>query len=167
MSKAICCLSIYAVITTILIIILSYIISADIACSLVTNVTGTDNKIKTSNNYEFLSFDNRKSKDGGEKWSSWEFHGIETFEFMVMGTFAIFMLTKGARKFYGKGGYLERRKETKLKRDATKFEKLKSKFEHIVKKDKTEAKGLATATTKGPARGGVRLMNDIFWTRHG
>ena len=147
MSKAVCCLGIYAVITTIIIIILSYIISADIACSLVTNVTGTDNK-----NYEFLFFDNRKSKDGGENCSSWEFHGIETFEFMVMGTFAIFMLIKGARKFCGKGGYLERRKETKLKRDAAKFEKLKSKFEHIVEKDKTEAKGLATATTKEPVK---------------
>ena len=56
-----------------------------------TIVTGTDNKTKTSNNYEFLSFDNRKSKDGGEKCSSWEFHGIETFEFMVMGIFAIFL----------------------------------------------------------------------------
>ena len=104
MSKVICCLSIYTVITTILIIILSYIISAKIACFLVTNVTGTDNKIKTSNNYEFFSFDKSKSKDGGEKCSSWEFHGIETFEYMVMGTFAIFMLIKGIRKFCGKGG---------------------------------------------------------------
>ena len=150
MSKAICCLSIYAVITTILIIILSYIISAEIACSLVTNVTGTDNKIKTSNNYEFLSFDNRRSKDGGEKCSSWEFHGIETFEFLVMGIFTIFMLVKGIRKFCGKGGYLEKRKETKLKR--VKFEKLRSKFENIVEKDKTEAKGPATATTKEPVK---------------
>ena len=152
MSKAVCCLGIYAVITTIIIAILSYIISADIACSLVTNVTGTDNKIKTSNNYEFLSFDNRRSKDGGEKCSSWEFHGIESFEFLVMGTFAIFMLIKGIRKFSGKGGYLEKRKETKLKRDAAKFEKLKSKFEHNVEKDKSEAKGLATSTTKEPAK---------------
>ena len=70
MSKAVCCLGIYAVITTIIIAILSWIISADIAYSLVTNVTGTDNKIKTSNNYEFLSFDNCKSKDGGEICSS-------------------------------------------------------------------------------------------------
>ena len=70
MLKAVCCLRIYAVITTIIIAILSWIISADIAYSLVTNVTGTDNKIKTSNNYEFLSFDNRKSKDGGEICSS-------------------------------------------------------------------------------------------------
>ena len=69
-----------------------------------------------------------------------------------MGTFAIFMLIKGIRKFCGKGGYLEKRKETKLKRDTAKFEKLKSKFEHIVEKDKTKAKGLATATTKEPAK---------------
>ena len=70
MSKAVCCLGIYAVITTIIIAILSWIISDEIACSQGTNVTGTDNKIKTSNNYEFLSFDNRKSKDGGEICSS-------------------------------------------------------------------------------------------------
>ena len=62
MSKAVCCLGIYAVITTIIIAILSWVISAEIACSLVTNVTGTDNKIKTSNNYEFLSIDNRKAR---------------------------------------------------------------------------------------------------------
>ena len=161
MSKAICCLSIYAVITTILIIILSYIISADIACSLVTNVTGTDNKIKTSNNYKFLSFKNRKSKDGGEKCSSWEFHGIETFEFMVMGIFAIFMMVKGAKKFCGKGGYLERRKETKLKRDAAKFEKLRSKFEHIVEKDKTEAKGHTKTTSKEPVKESHAVVFDL------
>ena len=153
MSKAVCCLGIYAVITTIIIAILSWIISADIACSLVTNVTGTDNKIKTSNNYEFLSFDNRRSKDGGEKCScsTWEFHGIESFEMLVMGIFAIFMLVKGIRKICGKGGYLEKRKETKLKRDAAKFEKLKSKFEQVVEKD-TDAKGHATTTTKEPAK---------------
>ena len=69
-----------------------------------------------------------------------------------MGLFAIYILVKGIRKICGKGGYLERRKETKLKRDAAKFEKLKSKFEHIVEKDKTEAKGLATSTTKEPAK---------------
>ena len=71
---------------------------------------------------------------------------------MVMGIFAIFMLVKGAKKLCGKGGYLERRKETKLKRDAAKFEKLRSKFEHIVEKDKTEAKGLATAPPKNLQR---------------
>ena len=42
-----------------------------------------------------------------------------------MGIFAIFMLVKGFKKFCGKGGQLERRKETKLKGDAEKFEKLK------------------------------------------
>ena len=47
-----------------IIIVLSYIISQDISCSLVTEVSGTDNKVKTQNNYEFLSFDNRKSKHG-------------------------------------------------------------------------------------------------------
>ena len=121
MSKAVCCLSIYATICTIIIIILSYVISAEISCSLITEVSGTDNKVKTSNNYEFLSFDNRKSKDGGEQCSTWSFHGFELFEFLVMGTFAIFLMVKGMKKFCGKGGYLEKRKEMKLKRDAAKF----------------------------------------------
>ena len=79
-------------------------------------------------------------------------YGIESFEFSVMGTFAIYLMIKGIRKFCGKGGYLEKRKENKLKRDAAKFEKLKSKFEHNVEKDKSEAKGLATATTKEHAK---------------
>ena len=152
MSKAICCLSIYATICTIIIIILSYIIFAQISCSLVTEVLGTDNKVKMSNNYEFLSFDNRKSKDGGEQCSTWDFHGFELFEFLVMGTFAIFMMVKGAKKFCGEGGYLERRKEMKLKRDAAKFEKLRSKFENIVEKDKPDAKGHATDSSKEPAK---------------
>ena len=38
----------------------------------------------------------------------------------------------------------------KLKRDAAKFEKLKSKFEHIVETDKTDAKGNATDNSKEP-----------------
>ena len=149
MSKAVCCLGIYAVITTIIIAILSWIISAEVACSLVTNVTGTDNKIKTSNNYEFLSFDNRKSKDRGESCSSWKFHGIESFEFLLIGVFTIFMIVKGFKELCGEGGYLQRRKEMKLKRDAAKFEKLKSKFEPVVEK---EAKGPATDNIKGAAK---------------
>ena len=148
MSKAVCCLGIYAVITTIIIAILSWIISAEIACSLVTNVTGTDNKIKTSNNYEFLSFDNRKSKDRGESCSSWQFHGVESFEFLLIGVFIIWMVVKGFRKLCGEGGYLQKRKEMKLKRDQAKFEKLKSKFEQVVEKDD---KGPATDTVKGAA----------------
>ena len=148
MSKAICCLSIYATICTIIIIILSYIISAQISCSLVSEVSGMDNKVKMSNNYEFLSFDNRKSEDGSEKCSTWDFHGFQLFEFLVMGIFAIFILVKGAKKCCGKGGILEKRKEMKLKRDAAKFEKLKSKFVHIVETDKTDAKGHATDSSK-------------------
>ena len=128
------------------------IISDEIACSQGTNVTRTDNKIKTSNNYGFLSFDNHKCKDGGEICSSWQFHGIESFEFLVMGVFAIFMMVKGFKKLCGEGGYLQRRKEMKLKRDAAKFEKLKSKFEPAVEKDKTESKGPATDNIKEPAK---------------
>ena len=154
MSKAVCCLGIYAVITTIIIAILSWIISAEVACSLVTNVTGTDNKIKTSNNYEFLSFDNRKFKDGGESCSSWQFHGIESFKFLLIGVFTIFMIVKGFKKLCGEGGYLQKRKEMKLKRDAAKFEKLKSKFEPVVEK---EAKGPVTDINKGAANNTDRV----------
>ena len=120
MSKAVCCLGIYAVITTIIIAILSWIISDEVACSQVNNVTGTDNKIKTSKNNEFLNFDNRRSKDGDENCScsSWGFLGIEAFEFMVNGIFIIFLVTKGIRRLCGEGGYIQKRKEMKWKRDA-------------------------------------------------
>ena len=58
-----------------------------------------------------------------------------------MGTFAIFLMVKGLKKICGKGGYLEKRKETKLKRDTAKFKKLKSRFENTVEKDKGDTKG--------------------------
>ena len=114
------------------------------------------NKIKTSNNYEFLSFYNRKSKDGGESCScsSWQYHGIESFEFMVIGVFTIFMMIKSFKKLCGEGGYLQKRKEMKLKRDAARFEKLKSKFEPVVEKD---AKGPATENIKGAASNSDRV----------
>ena len=69
-----------------------------------------------------------------------------------MGTFAIFLMVKSLKKICGKGGYLEKRKEMKLKRDAAKFEKLKSKFENIVEKDKTDTKGHATDSSKEPVK---------------
>ena len=139
MSKAVCCLGIYAVITTIIIAILSWIISEDVACSQVNNVTGTDNKIRSSTNYEFLNFDNRKSKEGDESCtcSSWGYLGIEAFEFLLIGAFVIYLIVKGFRRIGGEGGYIQKRKETKRKRDMEKFEKLKSKFE-------------SEAATKGP-----------------
>ena len=97
MSKAVCCLGIYAAITTIIIAILSWIISEDVACSQVNNVTGTDNKIRSSTNYEFLNFDNRKSKEGDESCtcSSWGYLGIEAFEFLLIGAFVIYLVFKG------------------------------------------------------------------------
>ena len=148
MSKAVCCLGIYAVITTIIIAILSWIISEDVACSQVNNVTGTDNKIKTCTNYEFLNFDNRKSKDGDESCScsSWGYLGIEAFEFLLIGAFIIYLVFKGFRRICGEGGYIQKRKETKWKRDAEKFAKLKSKFE-----SGAEAKGPEQNNTKEAA----------------
>ena len=74
------------------------------------------------------------------------------FEFLAIGIFAIFLMVKGVRKFCGKSGYLERRKEMKLKRDAAKFEKLRSKCENIVGKDKTDPKGHEPDDSKGPVK---------------
>ena len=108
MSKAICCLSIYSTICTVIIIALSYVISQDISCKLVTEVSGTDNKVKTSNNYEFLSFDNRQSKDGGEQCNTWSYLGVEAFEFLAIGILAIFLIYKEGKKICGKKGYLEK-----------------------------------------------------------
>ena len=148
MSKAVCCLSIYATICKIIIIILSYVISAEISCSLITEVSGTDNKVKTSNNYEFLSFDNRKSKDGGEQCSSWSLAGFEMFEFLSMGTFAIFLMVKGLKKICGKGGYLEKRKETKLKRDLQSSRNSKVGLKTLWKRTKQMRKDMYQTTAK-------------------
>ena len=126
MSKAICCLSIYSTICTVIIIALSYVISQDISCSLIAEVSGTDNKVKTSNNYEFLSIDN---KDGGKQCNTWSYFGFEAFEFLAIGILAIFLIYKGGKKICGKKGYLEKRRESKLQRDAAKFEKLRIRFE--------------------------------------
>ena len=150
MLKAVCCLGIYAAITTIIIAILSWIISEDVACSQVNNVTGTDNKIRSSTNYEFLNFDNRKSKDGDENCtcSSWGYLGIEAFEFLLIGAFIIYLVIKGFRRICGEGGYIQKRKETKRKRDMEKFEKLKSKFESVV-------------DTKGPEQNNIKEAANI------
>ena len=104
MSKAICCLFIYSTICKVITIAFLYFISQDISCSLITEVSGTDNKVKTSKNYEFLSFDNRRSKDGGEQCNTWRYLGIETFEFMAIGVLAIFLIYKGGKKICGKKG---------------------------------------------------------------
>ena len=159
MSKAVCCLGIYAAITTIIIAILSWIISEDVACSQVNNVTGTDNKIRSSTNYEFLNFDNRKSKDGDESCtcSSWGFLGIEAFEFLLIGAFIIYLVFKGFRRICGEGGYIQKRKETKWKRDAEKFEKLKSKFESVA-----ETKGPEQNNTKEAATSSDRVAIVLF-----
>ena len=138
MSKAVCCLGIYSAVTTIIIAILAWIISEDVACSQVNNVTGMDNKIRASTNYEFLNFDNRKLEEGDESCtcSSWDYLGVEAFEFLLIGTVFIFLAFKGFKTVFGKDGYIQKRKEMKWKREAEKYAKLKSKFE-----SGTEAKG--------------------------
>ena len=155
MSKAICRPSIYSTICMVIIIALSYVISQDISCKLVTDVSGTDNKVKTSNNHECLSFDNRQSKDGGEQCNTWRYLGIETFEFMAIGVLAIFLIYKGGKKICGKKGILEKRRESKLQREAAKFEKLRIRFEKpgaVIERDDFELKGHVTENCKGPVR---------------
>ena len=127
-----------------IIIVLSYIISQDISCSLVTEVSGNDNKVKTQNNYEFLSFDNRKSKDGTSCDTTWSYYGIEAFEYMALVMFLIFILYKGSNKIWGKKGLIEQRRNSKEQGDTAKFEKLRSKFENAEaakKPETTESKG--------------------------
>ena len=155
MSKAVCCLGAYSAVTTIIIAILAWIISEDVACSQVNNVTGMDNKIRASTNYEFLNFDNRKSEEGDESCtcSSWGYLGIEAFEFLLIGAFIIFLIFKGFRKVCGKDGYIQKRKETKWQRDAEKFAKLKSKFE-----SGTEAKGPEQNNIKEAAQDKVTVI---------
>ena len=154
MSKAVCCLGIYSAITTIIIAILSWIISEDVACSQINNVTGTDNKIRASTNYEFLNFDNRKSEEGDESCtcSSWGYLVIEAFVFLLIGAVFIFLAFKGFLTVFGKNGYIQKRKEMKWKRDAEKFEKLKSKFESVA-----ETKGPEPNNTKEAATSSDRV----------
>ena len=140
MSKAVLCLSIYSAACTIIIAVLSYIIAQDISCSLVTEVSGTDNKVKTQNNYEFLSFDNRRSKDGTSCNcdTTWSYYGVEAFEYFALVMFLIFILYKGGKKICGKKGLIEQRRNSKEQRDAAKFEKLRSKYEKTEAAKKTE-----------------------------
>ena len=57
-----------------------------------------------------------------------------------MGILAIVLIVKGLKRLCGKGGYLEKRKESKLQRDAAKFEKLRIRFEKNGEKDKVDLK---------------------------
>ena len=81
MSKAVLYLSIYAVISTVIMIALSYVIAQELLCRMVTEVTGTDNKVRSSSKYDILSVDLSRSKeDQCDVWSSLE---MEFFEFFI------------------------------------------------------------------------------------
>ena len=142
MSKTAICLSIYSAATTIIIAILSYIIAQDISCSLVTEVSGTDKKVKTQNNYEFLSFDNRRSKDetSCNCDTTWSYYGVEAFEYFVLVIFLIIISYFLCKKICGKQGLIEKRRNSKEQRDIEKFEKLKTKYEKTEAAKKTETK---------------------------
>ena len=61
MSKAILCLSIYSTIRTVIIIALSLVIAEGLSCNLITEVSGMDNKVKTSAKYDILLVDLSRS----------------------------------------------------------------------------------------------------------
>ena len=74
---------------------------------------------------------------------------------MAIGVFVIFLIYKGGKKICGKKGILEKRRESKLQRDAAKFEKLRIRFEKpgaVVEKDKVELKGHVIENCKGPVQ---------------
>jgi len=74
---------------------------------------------------------------------------------MAIGLFLIFLLYKGGRKFSGKDGLLEKRRNSKLQRDAADFEKLRTGFENtgaVINREINELKGHVTDGSKGPAQ---------------
>ena len=81
MSKVVLCLSIYAIICTVIIIALSYVIAQELSCQKVTKVTGTDNKVRTSSKYDILSVDLSRSKEG--QCDVRTSLGMEFFEFFI------------------------------------------------------------------------------------
>ena len=108
-------------------IALSYVIPQESSCKMVAEVSGTDNKVRTSAKYDILSVDLSKSKDGQcDVWSSL---GMEFFEFFILADLTIFLAYKTVKKCCGKEGFLQKRKDAKLQRDQRKFAKLKLQFE--------------------------------------
>ena len=118
MSKAILCLSIYSTICTVIIIALSYVIAQQSSCKMVTDVSGNDNKVKTTAKYDILSFDMSRSKDSSNQCDVWSSLGFQTFKLMVLEMLIIFLAYKIGRKVCGKDGILAKRREAKLQRDA-------------------------------------------------
>ena len=82
MSKAVLCLSIYAIISTVIIIALSYVIAQELSCQMVTEVTGIDIKERTSSKYDILSVDLSRSKEG--QCDVWTSLVMEFFEFFFL-----------------------------------------------------------------------------------
>ena len=86
---------------------------------------------------------------------TWSYLGIELFEYMAIGLLLIFLLYKGGRKICGKDGLLEKRRNSKLQRDAAKCEKLRTRFKNtgaVINRDINELKGHVTDGSQGPAQ---------------
>ena len=81
---------------------------------------------------------------------------------IAMGILVIVLIFKGMKRFCGKDGYLKKKKEPKLQRDAAKFEKLRIRVENTVEKDKVDLKGHVTDNCKGSVRelnaGGLKQL---------
>ena len=89
-------------------IALSYVIPQESSCKMVTEVSGTDNKVRTSAKYDILSVDLSKSKDGQcDVWSSL---GMEFFEFFILGVLTIFLTYKKVKNIVEKKDFYKREK---------------------------------------------------------
>ena len=119
---------------------------------MVTEITGTDNKVRSSSKYDILSVDLSRSKEG--QCHVWTSLGMEFFEFFILGILTIFLAYKTVKKCYGKEGFLQKRKDANLQRDQKKFTKLKLQFERPeemkVDEEKGNSKGPTIASIEGP-----------------
>ena len=115
---------------------------------MVMEVSGKDNKVKTSAKYDILSVDLSRSKDSSDQCDVWTSLGKEFFELLILGMLIIFLAYKIVRKVCGKDGIIAKRGKAKLQRDARKFEKLKIRFEKAGEIKVDAEKG--TGNSKGP-----------------
>ena len=127
MLKAVFCLSVYATLCTIVVGLLSYVLSRQLACEIKSEVSGNENLVRNNTKYNILSVD--LSKDGNNKCRVWSSMGFEAFELLMMVLLTLFLIYKLGRRVCGKDGLIAKRKAAKLQSNAKKFEKLKQRFE--------------------------------------
>ena len=85
MSKGVLYLTVFAVLCTIALDVISYFLS--LKCEIISTVTGNENMIRNEAKYDLFSLD--LSTDGDKKCSKWSSLGFETFEVVVLVTLAL------------------------------------------------------------------------------